>query len=109
MIQELYWFMILHIRKALLRYEIPISMLKNLQVAKWLTELRDHSGDDIVLVIAGNKCDKESDRQINRDDAEDYAKRNNAKYFETSAKSNKGISEVFNYLGAGIYLIYNIL
>ena len=63
--------------------------------------MRDHSGDDIVLVIAGNKCDKDSERQIKREDAEEYATRNNAKYFETSAKTNRGIEEVFNYLAAG--------
>ena len=57
-------------------------------------------------MIAGNKCDKDSDRQIKKEDAEEYAKRNNAKYFETSAKTNKGIQEVFNYLGAGQLIIY---
>jgi len=65
------------------------------KVAKWLTELRDHAGDDIILAIAGNKCDRESDRQIRREDAEEFARKNNAKHFETSAKTNKGIGEVF--------------
>jgi len=72
------------------------------KVEKWLKELRNHAGEDIVLVIAGNKCDKDNERQIKNADAEEYARKNNAKHFETSAKTNKGIGEVFDYLAAEI-------
>jgi len=49
-------------------------------------------------VIAGNKCDREHERQIKTEEAEAYAERNNAKHFNTSAKTGKGIEEMFQYL-----------
>ena len=53
-------------------------------------------------MIAGNKCDKHSERDISLEEAENYAKENNAKHFSTSAKSGKGIEEMFRYLAESI-------
>jgi small GTP-binding protein len=72
------------------------------KVNKWLQELREHAGDEIILAIVGNKMDKENERQIDKGVAEEYARRNNAKHFETSAKMGKGIEEVFAYLATEI-------
>eukprot|EP01016_Furgasonia_blochmanni_P002747 TRINITY_DN11073_c0_g1_i6.p2 TRINITY_DN11073_c0_g1~~TRINITY_DN11073_c0_g1_i6.p2 ORF type:complete len:156 (+),score=20.09 TRINITY_DN11073_c0_g1_i6:111-578(+) len=73
-----------------------------MQVTKWISELRGFGGEDIVLVIAGNKCDKESERQIKLEEAENYAIKNGAKHFSTSAKSSTGLHEMFSYLAKAI-------
>lgn len=51
-----------------------------------------------VLCIAGNKCDMETSRQIDKKEAEDYAESVGAKHFHTSAKLNRGIDELFLYI-----------
>lgn len=69
-----------------------------------MAELRNHAEDNIVVAIAGNKCDRESSRQISNDEAERYARDNGVKHFLTSAKTGKGMTEMFQYLSEGIIL-----
>ena len=52
-------------------------------------------GEEIILYIAGNKSDLERHRVVPRQEAADYAVSVGAQYFETSAKSGRGINEVF--------------
>ena len=44
----------------------------------------------IPIIIIGNKIDMEESREINKEDAEKFAKENNYKQFETSAKTGEG-------------------
>lgn len=52
-------------------------------------------GEEIILCIAGNKSDLERHRVVPRQEAADYAVAVGAQYFETSAKSGRGINELF--------------
>ena len=52
----------------------------------------------LPLIIIGNKIDMENDREISKENAENFAKRNNYKYFETSAKTGEGIDEAIKEL-----------
>lgn len=61
-------------------------------------------GNEVVLVIVGNKTDLEKDRTVDSQEAEDYATSVGAKYFETSAKMNEGIEDVFLDLSAAVSL-----
>ena len=70
-----------------------------------MSELRNHADEGIVIAIAGNKSDKESTRQIDNFEAEKYAKENGVRHFQTSAKTGKGMTEMFTYLSEGSYLI----
>jgi Ras-related protein Rab-21 len=62
-------------------------------------------GNDVVLCIVGNKTDLEKDRRISVATAEEYARSVNAKLYNTSAKFNKGIEELFNDLTSRKFLI----
>ena len=55
-------------------------------------------GDNVVLCIVGNKIDLEKDRHVANKTAEDYAKSVNAKLYHTSAKSSKGVEDLFQDL-----------
>jgi GTPase SAR1 family protein len=46
-------------------------------------------------VIACNKCDLEEERTVSKARAESFAQRVNAVLFETSAKENYGVDELF--------------
>ena len=65
-------------------------------VDEWLQKIKDDLSDPNV-VIFGNKIDKEG-RKVSREDAENFAKKLNLKYFETSAKLHQGINEGFDYI-----------
>ena len=49
-----------------------------------------------------NKCDK-SDRIISKEEGQKLADEFNMSFFETSAKNNQNVNEVFNFLAQQIY------
>jgi len=64
-------------------------------VGQWLTELREHSSKDIVLMLLGNKTDLGIARQVTFAEAEAYAKKEGLLFAETSAKDNSNVEEAF--------------
>jgi len=66
-----------------------------LKVKSWVRELRKMLGQDICLAIAGNKIDMEKNRHVSLEVAKEYAASVGAKHYETSAKINQGIDELF--------------
>ena len=72
------------------------------RVRKWVQELKRHASKDIVMAIAGNKCDLEKRRVVKKQDALDFAESVNAKHFDTSAKLGRGLNEGFLHLARGI-------
>jgi len=79
---------------ALLVYDVtdPDSFAK---VKQWVKELRKILGQDVSIVIAGNKADLEKNRQVTTEQGEEYAKTVGATHFVTSAKNNKNVEETF--------------
>ena len=64
--------------------------------------LRKIVGGDIAIAIAGNKCDLEKNRNVEETEAIQYAESVGAAHFNTSAKANKGLNEVFNNLATNM-------
>eukprot|EP01116_Phalansterium_solitarium_P018185 TRINITY_DN4723_c0_g2_i1.p1 TRINITY_DN4723_c0_g2~~TRINITY_DN4723_c0_g2_i1.p1 ORF type:complete len:203 (-),score=35.79 TRINITY_DN4723_c0_g2_i1:61-669(-) len=79
---------------AVLVYDIT-DMDSFTRVQNWVKELRKMLGNDVTLAIAGNKCDLERMRVVPLADAERYASSVGAKHYSTSARLDKGISELF--------------
>jgi Ras-related protein Rab-21 len=79
---------------ALLVYDIT-DRDSFIKVQTWVKELRKMLGKEVVLAIAGNKCDLERSRVVSIDEAEQYAESVGAKHYSTSAKLNKGLEELF--------------
>lgn len=65
------------------------------KVKNWVRELRRMLGNDICLIIAGNKIDMEKERHVSVEEADSYAKEVGAYHFQASAKQNKGVEELF--------------
>lgn len=65
------------------------------KVKNWVKELKRMLGSEIILVITGNKIDLEEQRTVMEDEAVAYAESVGAHYFETSAKTNDNVEEVF--------------
>jgi len=79
---------------ALLVYDIT-DRDSFIKVQTWVKELRKMLGKEVVLAIAGNKCDLERSRVVSIEEAEQYAESVGAKHYSTSAKLNKGLEELF--------------
>lgn len=65
------------------------------KVRTWVKELRRIVGDDIDIAIAGNKVDLQRNRKVDEDEAKRYAESVGATHFNTSAKLNRGLEDVF--------------
>jgi len=63
-------------------------------VIKWLEDIRDNN-NKIPIILFGNKCDLVEKREVEDEEAQEFAKNNNLEYFETSAKENINIKEGF--------------
>ena len=54
-----------------------------------MKECRNNGPSTISLVLVGNKIDLENERQVSHEEGEEFAKKNNMLFFETSALSGK--------------------
>ena len=62
----------------------------------WLEEIKKNNGkDDISIILVGNKIDLKF-RNVNKEDAENFAKNNNITYCEVSCKDGINIDNVFD-------------
>eukprot|EP00736_Rhodelphis_marinus_P007197 Rmarinus@m.15809 len=64
-------------------------------VPRWLQDARSLSGDDVVIVLVGNKTDREEDRQVPRLEAANFAQEHDCAFLEASALSGENVQEVF--------------
>ena len=62
-------------------------------LSNWIRELR-HSAPDVPFILVGNKADKK-EREVSRQEAEEFAKSYGASYFETSAENGVNVETVF--------------
>jgi len=65
-------------------------------VEKWIEDARAMRDDEVLLVLAGNKCDLQSHRQVTTQEAEEFARARNLLYMEVSAKEGINVVETFN-------------
>ena len=81
----------------IITYDVSnVDTFENLKY--WIQSIHTNLGenDSIKIIIIGNKVDLE--REVSLEDAQKYAKENGYKYFETSAKTGKGVSESIRFL-----------
>jgi len=73
-----------------------ITQTSSLTRAKaWVKELQHQANENIIIALAGNKLDLESSREVEASVAEAYAKEAGLLFFETSAKTGHGVTELF--------------
>jgi len=64
---------------------------------QWVSELLQTEGsENMVIAIAGNKSDKEDEREVPTPEAQSYANEQKLLFMETSAKTNINIQELFH-------------
>lgn len=65
------------------------------ELTRWLRDSRAEADPNCVVILVGNKEDLASERVVSREEAEDFAKKHDLVYLETSALNNTHIEEVF--------------
>jgi Ras-related protein Rab-6A len=69
---------------------------------KWIEDVRAERGGDVIIMLVGNKTDLSDKRQVSNEEGEAKAKKLNVLFFETSAKSNTNIKQMFRKLAEAL-------
>jgi small GTP-binding protein len=78
----------------MLVYDVTcLESFKN--VAKWMRNIDENAKEDVIKFIVGNKCDMADEREVAMEAGMKVANQYGVRFIETSAKTNRNISEVF--------------
>jgi Ras-related protein Rab-11A len=67
-------------------------------IDKWISELKNSGDEDVFILIVGNKCDLEEQREITQEEAGKKAEMFKCAFIETSAMQAVNIEKAFNIL-----------
>ena len=65
------------------------------KVRVWLRELHQVVGENIAVVVVGNKCDLERERKVRKDEAENWCLENGCAHFLCSAKLGMKVADAY--------------
>ena len=68
----------------------------------WNEQISLNAPKETKYILVGNKKDLENQREVQIEEGEDFAKKNNIKFFETSAKDGTNVIDVFETLAKEI-------
>eukprot|EP00475_Leptophrys_vorax_P011372 TRINITY_DN1789_c0_g1_i1.p1 TRINITY_DN1789_c0_g1~~TRINITY_DN1789_c0_g1_i1.p1 ORF type:complete len:123 (+),score=42.73 TRINITY_DN1789_c0_g1_i1:850-1218(+) len=66
-----------------------------IRAQNWVKELQRQGTSKIVIALAGNKSDLAAQREVKPEVAQAYADENQIFFFETSAKTDHNVNELF--------------
>lgn len=72
-------------------------------VEKWLTELKENSEPNIVVMLVGNKSDLKQLRAVGQDEAIAFSEKHGIAFIETSALDSTNVELAFNRVISEIY------
>jgi Ras-related protein Rab-6A len=69
---------------------------------KWIDDVRAERGNDVIIVLVGNKTDLNDKREVTTQQGEEEAKRNNLMFVETSAKLGHNVKTLFKRIAQAL-------
>lgn len=82
---------------------IPPPDAKSFQnTRKWIDDVRAERGNDVIIVLVGNKTDLNDKREVTTQQGEDEAKKNNLMFVETSAKAGHNVKTLFKRIAQAL-------
>ena len=69
----------------------------------WLNKIDENAGLNIRKLVVANKSDLTYQRIVSRAEGEEFARRNNLKYMETSSKINQNVNTAFENLAFDVF------
>lgn len=86
---------------AVIVYDITNIVSFN-QTNKWIDDVRAERGNDVIIMLVGNKTDLAEKRQVSIDEGEKKAKELNVMFIETSAKAGYNVKQLFRRVAAAL-------
>ena len=80
---------------AILVYDVTQKESFENMKGYWFQQLQEFGSKDLILGVAGNKCDMYEKEEVNEGDAKQFAESIGAFFQITSAKNNTGIQDLF--------------
>lgn len=75
-------------------YATPTDANSFQQVNKWIEDVRAERGNDVIIMLVGNKTDLQDKRQVSMEEGERKAQELNVMFIETSAKAGYNVKQV---------------
>jgi GTPase SAR1 family protein len=69
---------------------------------KWVDDVRGERGNDVIIVLVGNKTDLNEKREVTTQQGEEEAKKNNLMFIETSAKVGHNVKNLFRRIAQAL-------
>lgn len=80
-----------------------ISNAKSFQnTRKWIDDVRGERGNDVIIVLVGNKTDLNDKREVTTAQGEEEAKKNGLMFIETSAKVGHNVKQLFRRIAQAL-------
>ena len=69
-----------------------------MNTSKWIEDVRNERGNDVIIVLVGNKTDLSDKRQVSVEEGEDRSTKEGIMFIESSAKAGLNIKALFRKL-----------
>ncbi|KAK0701627.1 ras family-domain-containing protein [Lasiosphaeria miniovina] len=80
-----------------------ISNVKSFEnTRKWIDDVRAERGNDVIIVLVGNKTDLNDKREVTTQQGEEEAKKNDLMFVETSAKLGHNVKTLFKRIAQAL-------
>ena len=73
-----------------------------LNTSKWIEDVRNERGNDVIIVLVGNKTDQSERRQVSVEEGEDKSTKEGIMFIESSAKAGFNIKALFRKLATAL-------
>ena len=87
---------------AVICYDITLKKLFE-NLTNWINDVKLERGDDVIIVIVGNKLDLSNKRQVTMEECDALVEEVGAKFgLETSTKANHNVKLLFKKIAQGL-------
>ncbi|KAI9311689.1 GTP-binding protein ryh1 [Dichotomocladium elegans] len=73
-----------------------------LNISRWIDDVRAERGDQVIIVLVGNKTDLNEKREVTTEEGERRAKELNIMFIETSAKAGHNVKPLFRKIAQNL-------
>lgn len=73
-----------------------------MNTSKWIEDVRNERGNDVIIILVGNKTDLSEKRQVSVEEGEDKASKEGIMFIESSAKAGFNIKALFRKLATAL-------